>query len=718
MSRFRQVAQIQELMGEKSAIRNIGIIAHIDHGKTTLADSLIASTGMLSQSMAGTARVLDYLEEEQKRRITIKTANISLLYKNVQGNYIVNLIDTPGHVDFTGKVTRALRAIDGAVVIVDAVEGIMAQTEIVTRQALKERVCPALFINKVDRLITELQLDEGQIQKKLDNIINSFNDLIEFYGEVPYKTEWRINPQKGNVAFGSALHGWGFTVDIAKQKTVKFQDVIIAYQQHDTEKLKKICPVHKAVFEMAINTLPDPCQAQIYRAETLLSVPINSAIGHALTKCADDGPVVMYVTNVATAHDGGCIATGRVFSGKIHKGNTVYLVNASTEVEIEEVYIDMGFFQEKISEIPTGFLISISLPIMVKVGETLLDLTHREKLSPFEGVCYVSEPVVTIAVEPKKPQQISEMFMALEKMVSEDPNLHVIAHRETGEYLLSGMGELHLEIAINQLKRDFEVTVSSPRIVYRESVTHQGSIVNVKSTSKHNHTSQLQQYSFSVQVEPEQENQKLTSIEMDKLIHCDVNGNVLIDFNTKTEGFSREVLKALISGFEYACKAGPLCSEPIRQIKVKILDIQLGIEQNDLNEVIHGISKAIFASFLTAKPVLLEPIYATTISVSGEVAGECSRILTTHRGKIKNFEQKGLLSAIEGFIPVAETFDFSKELRSATSGRAIWQSLFSHWEKLPQKYARQTITERRKQKGLSEDLPKSDKFTGAKTDES
>ena len=187
MPRFKQIEQIQQLMSRKELIRNIGIIAHIDHGKTTLADSLLVGAGLLSPAVAGSARVLDYLDEEQKRKITIKTANISLLYEAAGNPYVINLVDTPGHVDFTGKVTRALRVIDGAVVVVDAVEEIMAQTEIVTRQALEERVKPVLFINKVDRLITELQLNEEQIQKKLDHIISSFNDLLELYCEAPFK---------------------------------------------------------------------------------------------------------------------------------------------------------------------------------------------------------------------------------------------------------------------------------------------------------------------------------------------------------------------------------------------------------------------------------------------------------------------------------------------------------------------------------------------------
>ena len=279
MPRFKQIAQIQQLMSRKELIRNIGIIAHIDHGKTTLADSLLAGAGLLSTQMAGMARVLDYLDEEQKRKITIKTANISLLYKTADSPYVINLVDTPGHVDFTGKVTRALRVIDGAVVVVDAVEEIMAQTEIVTRQALEERVRPVLFINKVDRLITELQLNEEQIQKKLDQIISRFNDLIELYAETPFKNQWKISGAAGNVAFGSALHGWGFTLDMAKKQGIKFSDIIKAYVNGEQEKLQKALPVYEAIFEMAIKMLPNPREAQAYRIEKIWDGQVNSKIG-------------------------------------------------------------------------------------------------------------------------------------------------------------------------------------------------------------------------------------------------------------------------------------------------------------------------------------------------------------------------------------------------------------------------------------------------------
>lgn len=706
MPRFKQIPQIQELMSRKELIRNIGIIAHIDHGKTTLADSLLAGAGLLSSVMAGSARVLDFLEEEQKRKITIKTANISLLYKTAGNPYIINLVDTPGHVDFTGKVTRALRIIDGAVVVVDAVEEIMAQTEIVTRQALEERVRPVLFINKVDRLITELQLSEEQIQKKLDRIISSFNDLIELYGQEPFKSQWKAGASLGNVAFGAALHGWGFTLNMAKQKGVKFSDIIKAYGKGEEEKLQKTLPVYEAVFEMAIKKLPNPREAQAYRIEKIWDGHFNSQIGKALVKCSDDGPTVFCVTNVHSEANGDTVATGRLFSGKVQKGDRLHLVDALAETVVNQVSIDMASFREEVNSVPAGNLASLTLTGEVKAGETLVDLAHKEGMVPFEGISYVSEPVVTLAIEPKNPKDIPVLLEGLEKLASEDPNLKVMVDRETGEYLLSGMGELHLEVAINQLKSccGLEVGFSSPRVVYMESVEKKGIVALAKSPNKLN--------SFWVQVEPEQEEQaKRTKRgeESGSILSVDEYRNVLLDCSGKTQQVSEEVLEAIIAGFEFACKAGPLCGEPVRHLKVNLVDFQLSEEFNSV-EVMRGVGKAVFGSFLTAKPFLLEPVYKTIISVASELAGECSRILSSRRGKVSSFEQKGLLTVISGFIPVSETFGFSKELRSATSGKAFWQSFFDHWEKMPQKLALQVISDLRQSKGLPPQVPKPEKF--------
>jgi len=692
-------------MAKKENIRNIGIIAHIDHGKTTLADSLLAGTGLLSPQMAGMARVLDYLEEEQKRKITIKTANIALLYQKGAESYLINLVDTPGHVDFTGKVTRALRVIDGVVVVVDAVEEIMAQTEILTRQALEERVRPVLFINKIDRLINELQLSEEQIQKKLNHIISSFNDLIELYAENPYRAQWKINPSAGNVAFGSALYGWGFTFEMAQQKGTKFQEIIKTVNAGEHARLKKALPVYEAIFGMTVNAVPSPRAAQAYRINKIWDGHVDSKVGKSLAKCSDDGPAVMYVTNIRTEPSGDTIAIGRIFSGKIRSGDRLHLVDAIAETEVQQAAIDMGSFRETVTEVSAGNLASLALTGKVQAGETLVDLADKEGMVPFEAISYVFEPVVTLAVEPKNPKDIEAMQRGLEKLAAEDPNLKAVVDKETGEYLLSGMGELHLEVAINQLKSNsgIDVDVSSPRVVYTESAQKSGAVALAKSPDKQN--------SFWIQVEPELEH-GISSDDEDRgiILSLDEHRNVLVDCNGKTEGLPEEALQAIISGFEYACASGPLCGEPIRHLKANLIDLELAPNAVGNSEIMRGVGKATFASFLTAEPTLKEPIYKIVISVASDLSGESSRILSTRRGKVTSFEQKGLLTQITGYIPVAETFGFSKELRSATSGRAVWQSFFDHWEKVPQKIAVETIVELRKRKGLSPEVPKPEKF--------
>ena len=712
MPKFKHTADILKLMGKKKSIRNLGILAHIDHGKTTLTDSLLAGTGLLSPTMAGSARVLDYLEEEQRRGITLKTANISLLYKSAEGTFIINLVDTPGHVDFTGKVTRALRTIDGAVVLVDAVEEVMAQTELVLRQALEERVRPVLFINKVDRLITELKLTEAQIQKKFTRIISVFNDLIEIYGESPFKERWKANPAEGNVVFGSALHGWGFTLRMAREKSLRFSAIMDAYQNAAHEKLRKQLPLHTAILDVAVKHVPNPLEAQKYRVEKIWKGNAASDVGKAMAGCDDDGPVVACITNVQAAPKAELIATGRVFSGTMKSGAKVYFVNAKAEHVVKQVSVYMGAFRETVDQVVAGNIAALSGLETVRAGETVVAAEHKSGMVPFERVRYVSEPVVTVAVEPKNPAALPQLLKAMEQLATEDPNLAVSVNKDTGEYLLSGMGELHLEIAVKHLKdmlRNMEIAVSSPRVTYRESAARKGVVATATSPNKQN--------KFTVQVEPldeatisilEQETPETRNVA--EVLAVDEYKNVLADCTAKPE--MRQVLDFVVSGFRFACRAGPLCGEPMRGAKVNLLDIQLSENADHLGpvEVMRGVGKAVFGSFLTAKPVLLEPVYKTVVSSSTEVAGECSKILTSRRGKISAFEQKGAITVITGFVPVAETFGLSEELRSATSGRAFWQSVFDHWETVPQKLEAKVIADVRKRKGLPSEIPKAERF--------
>jgi elongation factor 2 len=725
MPKFRQTPEILRLMGNKENIRNIGIVAHIDHGKTTMTDSLLAEAGLLSPKIAGQARALDYLEEEQKRGITIKTANISLLHEVNGRSYVINLVDTPGHVDFVGKVTRTMRAIDSAVVVVDAVEEVMVQTETVTRQALEERVRPVLFINKVDRLITELRLSSDKIQSKFVRIIQDFNNLIEIYGEDEFKDKWKVDPAKETAAFGSALHKWGFTLSLAQKSGIKFTEIMDAYAKRKYQTLPELLPLHNAILDMAVKNAPNPIEAQKYRLPKIWKGEMKSEIGQAMLNCHDNGPTVMCITNVQSEAGAGLVSTGRTFSGSIKEGDKVYLVDVEKEYSVKQASIYMGAFREAVNRITAGNIAALVGLDLARAGETLVDVGHKDVMVPFECIKYVSEPVIRIAIDPKNPKDLPQLVEAMGRLSTEDPNLVATIDKDTGQYLLSGMGELHLEIAVKfltQYSGGAKLAASSPIVAYRESVLDQGQIVTTKSPNKCN--------SFRVRVKP-LKNEAIELMEKGTLVEetgrrqiegilqeelesvwaLDEYRNILINLTRNVQNL-HEVKDSIISGFHWACRTGPLCEEPLRGVKVELLDAQLHQEpkQREPTQIMRAISRAILGSVLTAKPVLLEPIYKINVSVSDQWFGTCSKILINRRGKILTTEHRGALVVIAGYVPVAETFGLSDGMRSATSGHAFWQCTFAHWKKVPENVSAEVIKKIREKRGLPPNIPDAKKF--------
>jgi len=724
--------EILKLMGKKENIRDIGIIAHIDHGKTTMTDSLLTEAGLLSPTIAGEARALDYLEEEQKRGITIKTANISLLHEEKGTPYLINLIDTPGHVDFTGKVTRALRAIDGVVVVVDAVEEVMVQTETVTRQALNERAKPVLFINKVDRLIKELRLGPQEIQEKLARIIRDFNNLIALYGEQDQKKRWMVEAGNGTVAFGSALHRWGFTVDIAKEKDVRFNEIIEAYKNEKVEELAERLPLHKAILTMVVNHLPNPIDAQKYRIPKVWKGDLDSEIGKAMLSADSNGPTVLCITLAQVDPHAGLVATGRLFSGAVKAGEQVYLVGAKRNYRVQQVSMYMGAFREVVDQIDAGNIAALLGLELARAGETLVSVDYKDVMVPFERIKYVSEPVITIAIEPKHPRDLPRLIDVMGRLAIEDPNLVTSINKETGEYLLSGMGELHLEIAVKFLKEyaggGLEIITSKPLVVYRESTMSQGVVAMAKSPNKHS--------KFWLQVEPLEGNiiqmiekgdlaeemgrKKMGTVlkeagwptkQARNIWSLEEHRNILVDM-TKGVQYLREVRDMVMAGFRWACESGPLCEEPMRGLKVTLTDASLHEDpvHRGPAQIMPATRRGILGSFLSSKPIILEPVYKIGVSVSTQWVGEVSGLITRKRGRVISSEQKGPLTVVTGYIPVAETFGLSADMRSATSGHAFWQTAFDHWEKAPESVAAEIITATRERRGLSPDIPGASRF--------
>jgi elongation factor 2 len=717
MPRFKQTQEILRLMGRKEAIRNVGIIAHIDHGKTTMTDSLLVEAGLLPRQVAGSARALDYLEEEQRRGITIKTANISLLHSTGGRSYVINLVDTPGHVDFTGKVTRALRAIDGAVVVVDAVEEIMAQTETVTHQALEERVKPVLFINKLDRLIEEMRLTSAEIQEKFNRIIADFNNLIENYAEPEFK-KWKVDPAEGSVVFGSALHKWGFTLRTANEKGIKLGggNLLEEHGKIKHEQLSRLTPLHTAILDMMVKNLPSPAESQKYRIPKIWKGDTDSEIGQAMLNCDDQGPTTMCITTAQPIPGTGLVATGRLFSGSIKQGDEVYLLEQNKAYRVQQVTMYMGAFREPVNSITSGNIAALSDIDQARAGNTLADNKHREAMVPFEHVKYAAEPVMTISIEPKKSADLPRVIEAMNRLSIEDPNLTTTIDKETGQYLISGIGELHLEIATNFLKQyigDAELTTSSPLPTYRETATKQGRTVMAKSPNKRNN--------FWIQVQPlenrssqqktEEQGVGTRAQESSHIWAFDENRNVFEDMSSDSQ-YLQEAKASIITGFNWACRTGALCEQPLREVQASLMKTELDPDPSlrEPDQITRAVSRAILGSFLTAKPILLEPIYKIEVTVQPQWFGTCTNIISHRRGKILGTEQKGLITKITGHIPVAETLGLSAEMRTATSGYAFWQFAFDHWSKIPENLANQLITKLRETRGLPKEIPKPETF--------
>ncbi len=622
MARAKKVDKIKELMWKPEQIRNMGIVAHIDHGKTTLSDNLLAGAGMISEELAGHQLFLDFDEQEQERGITINAANVSMVHEYEGKEYLINLIDTPGHVDFGGDVTRAMRAVDGVIVVVDAVEGVMPQTETVLRQALKENVKPVLFVNKVDRLIKELELTPQQMQEKLIKVITEVNKLIKSMRPDKYN-EWKLDVTNGSVAFGSALYNWAVSVPAQKVTGIGFKEVYEHLKEGKTKELAKKSPLYRVVLDMVIRHLPSPIEAQKERISVIWKGDVNSEVGQAMVNCDPKGPIALMITKIVVEPQAGEIAVGRLFSGTLKPGQELFIVDRKSKNRIQTVGLYMGPRRVEVDEVPAGNIVAVVGLRDAIAGSTCSDL---EDFTPFESIKHYSEPVVTMAIEAKNPRDLPKLIEVLRKIAKEDPTLHITLNEETGEHLISGMGELHLEVKVERIRRDYnlEVITSPPIVVFRETVTATSPVVEGKSPNKHNR--------FYIVVEPlPEEVMRLfkegeVDMKMDKKerrrklqeaglsseeaagVEEYYEGNLFCDV-TKGIQYLNETMELILEGFREAMRAGPLAREPCMGIKVKLVDCKLHEDavHRGPAQVIPAVRSAIFAAILQAQPTLLEP---------------------------------------------------------------------------------------------------------------
>lgn len=725
MPKYKSTEQVLKIIKQKDQIRNFGVIAHVDHGKTTMSDSLLANSGIIAPSTAGKALAMDYDKEEQERGITIYQANVTLHFTQKDREYVINMIDTPGHVDFSGRVIRSLRAIDGAVVVCDAVEGIMTQTETVTRMSLEERVKPVLFINKVDRLIKELRLTPEEMQKSLAAVVSNFNDLIDTYAEDEYK-HWKVSIQDASVTFGSAKDRWAINLDVMKEKGITFKDVIEAYKEDKVDELVAKAPLADAVLGMVVKHHPPPHQAQKYRIPKIWHGDLDSDIGKALLACSDDGPTIMMVVNMVLDKAAGPVAIGRLFSGIIQDGQTINIIDARKPGRIQSVNFFMGNQREQVGELGAGNIPALLGMTDARAGNTLSSVSG---IHVFEGIRYVSEPVVQVAVEPKHPKDLPKLVDVLKQLTIEDPNLVVKIDEESGETIVAGMGVLHLDVATHRIQdAKVDIVTSEPLINYRETVRGQCEAVMAKSPNRHNkifmrveplepaianmlRTGEISDMKDKAEVAALLKDQGWDTDTIKRVMRLDSRGNVLIN-GTKGVQFVQESTDSINSGFEEVMKEGPLCREQMRDCKFIFTHFvpHEDTAHRGLSQLGPASRRSCMGALLTAGTTLLEPVLAIEVRVPTDMVGNVATVLSGKRGRVLDMTQKGNASIVTGEIPASETFTLSEEMRGQTAGKAMWNTHFKVWSEVPKSMITETISAIRKRKGVAPEPPVASEF--------
>jgi len=682
--------------------RNIGFVAHIDAGKTTTTERVLYYTGKtykIGEVDEGTA-IMDFLPQEQERGITITSACTTTFWRG----HRINIIDTPGHVDFTIEVERSLRVLDGAVVIFCAVGGVEPQSETVWRQANKYKVPRIAFINKMDRTGANFERVVEQIRQRLganplplqipvgqENGFMGVVDLIEMKAII-----W------DEESLGAKYHYEEIPTylrDKAEEYRIKVVETLADINDEIMEKYlegKEISPeeIRKAVREATISfkIVPVLCGAAfknkgiqplldaiIDYLPSPLDIPpvkgINPDTGEIEERPTDpDEPLSCLAFKIVTDPYIGTLTFLRIYSGRIESGMSVY---NSTKRKKERIGRLVRMHANQREEITGAFAGDIVAAIGLRVtttGDTLCDENHPIELEKLE----VPEPVISVAVEPKTKADQERLSIALQKIAIEDPSFRVTVNHETGQTLIWGMGELHLEIIIDRLLREFKVgvNVGKPEVAYKETIT-----ISAEAEGKYiKQTGGRGQYGHvKLIVEP--------------------NPGKGFNFVSEIVGgiIPKEFIPAIEKGVREATQEGVLAGYPIVDVKVKLIDGSYHeVDSSDLAFAIAG-SLAFKDACKKANPVLLEPIMKVEIVVPEEYLGDVLGDISSRRGKVESMDMRGNARVILAYVPLAEMFGYATTLRSLTQGRGTFIMQFSHYEKVPTQLAESIM---RKAKGL------------------
>ncbi|XP_031783314.1 116 kDa U5 small nuclear ribonucleoprotein component [Nasonia vitripennis] len=832
---------LADLMDCPDLIRNVVLLGHLHHGKTTLVDCLIRQTHPYMHSVTDEKplRYTDTLFTEQQRGVSTKAVPVTLVLPDVKSkSFLLNVFDTPGHVNFSDEATAAIRLCDGAVLLVDAAEGVMLNTERLLKHALQEKLALTVCINKIDRLILELKLPPLDAYYKLRHIIEEVNSLIALHSDT--ENPGFVSPAIGNVCFASSEYNVCFTLKsfaalYAKQsgsgvnvnefskrlwgdvyfnnKTRKFTKKpphntaqrsfiefilepiykIFAQVVGDvdttlpnvldelgirltSEEMKmNIRPLLRLVctrffgdmcgfVDMCVAHIPNPKSNALTKVSHIYSGPTDSLLAQDMIECSPEGRLMIHSTKMYPTED--CTlfhVLGRVMSGTLTAGEKVRVLGEAYTRQDEEdsriitvgrLWVSEARYNIEVSEVPAGNWVLIEgIDRSIVKTSTITDLTDSEDLAIFRPLKFNTQSIIKIAVEPVNPSELPKMLDGLRKVNKSYPLLGTRVE-ESGEHVVLGTGELYLDCAMHDLRRmysEIDIKVADPVVAFAETVVETSSLKCFAETpNKRNKLTMIAEpLERNLAEDIEAEKVKITwnkkklgeffqqKYDWDLLaarsiwaFGPDATGpNILVDDTLPSEvdkSLLNSAREAIIQGFQWGTREGPLCEEPIRNVKFKILDAV--IAQEPLHrvggQIIPTARRVAYSAFLMATPRLMEPYLFVEVQAPADCVSAVYTVLAKRRGHVtQDAPVPGSpLYTIKAFIPAIDSFGFETDLRTHTQGQAFCLSVFHHWQIVPgdpldksitirplepqpaTHLAREFMLKTRRRKGLSEDV--------------
>ena len=674
-------------------IRNFCIMAHVDHGKSTLADNLLSYGGLISEKANC---VLDFRDDEEQRGITINSASVSFTYcrqkrapETGTTDFLINLIDSPGHADFNSEVSKGLRGVDSALLVVDAAEGIKPQTITVAKQAVSEGLTVGLFINKLDKLVHKVGGDDVQLKQKLKQVINKVNELFhKLTGQTTYFC------YKRNISIGSAKYKWGFSFESQAKTGLGLNHVLLCLKNSDDISLVKTMPLHEGILRMVTTAFPNPETGQRSKIKSMWASHIRAEsdqTGQTLLAkysyvrdCCTDAPLSAVVTFINNDKDLGLLVTIRVISGIFRKGSVVYI--GGEQQKVNRIGLVMGKSMMEVSEVPAGGLALIQGIKSIKLGSTI---SQNLDFPPFDNITYTQEPVVTVSIRPIDHENDSALERILSNLVNQNGTLEYDFDEQHNEYVLSGVGDLQLQVEMDRIvaNHGIKLKIGDLKLRYKEVLLSDG--VTVVERSKLGHTDltvnvialnfntsrALAELTGSVYYKLKNSGEALQDMGFSKEYIksiVSINGGCIVRDLVRGRPYVGEIREHLAAGAKSAFSRGTLIGAPVSCMQVQLLDAALHRDKvyRGPGEICTTFRNAINRSTASSKKTILEPYnrYAVTVKYDDSFLSLAEAELMRRRAKCGESEYFEDVVQLKGIIPLRELKGLKDALLSQSQG--------------------------------------------------